>query len=584
MENLDTANLMIINESQENLFFFRQFVECFKCPLIQTASLYPNTSNVVNLKTFYNQKYAIVDRNESYLLNQIENISCSNYCSSDCLPSLITSLADQGKYRLTIHQFGNCSWDIIEYGQNDWLQFLITIIIYFAIICTSHFGIGRYFYSRNQNRSNVPNDDNIITGSIENEYELALCFQRNRYNSIDTFRGLTILLMIFVNYGAGQYHWLQHAPWDGLHLADLVFPFFIFIMGATIAVGFKNISRRPVSKDMIKEKLIKICIRSAKLFLLGLVINSIGSSDITTIRIPGVLQRFALSYGIVASVHLLSIVANKWYLSTNLFLQKIFPLWMEYSLAIIMIFIYSYFTFYWEFDPGCPIGYIGPGGLYDNGSHPFCVGGSAHKIDELIFTSKHCYKGYFGSILYDPDPRIYNPRLWHDPEGLLGTSTSIVLTLIGFQVGHILAYNHEPWARVRKWSLLVIILAISTILNVFVYMIPINKNLWSISFVTATGCLATILFASFYLVIDNQNQYLYWPEGWPFNYAGQNSIFLYMGHEIVHDMLPFTLTFPTDHFRFLSGHIPFLMSNLIGTTVWLLISIHLAKKHFFLTV
>lgn len=127
-------------------------------------------------------------------------------------------------------------------------------------------------------------------------------------------------------------------------------------------------------------------------------------------------------------------------------------------------------------------------------------------------------------------------------------------------------------------------LAISTILNVFVYMIPINKNLWSISFVTATGCLATILFASFYLVIDNQNQYLYWPEGWPFNYAGQNSIFLYMGHEIVHDMLPFTLTFPTDHFRFLSGHIPFLMSNLIGTTVWLLISIHLAKKHFFLTV
>lgn len=80
--------------------------------------------------------------------------------------------------------------------------------------------------------------------------------------------------------------------------------------------------------------------------------------------------------------------------------------------------------------------------------YPYCTGGAARKIDELIFTPQHSYKGFFGSVLYDPGRKM---KLWHDPEGLLGTTTSIVLTLIGLQVGHILVYNHEPWARFRKW-------------------------------------------------------------------------------------------------------------------------------------
>lgn len=85
----------------------------------------------------------------------------------------------------------------------------------------------------------------------------------------------TILLMIFVNYGAGEYNWLKHAPWDGLHLADVVFPFFIFIMGASIAVGFKNLSQR--STFSTSSTFRRVVGRSIKLFLLGLITNSIGS-------------------------------------------------------------------------------------------------------------------------------------------------------------------------------------------------------------------------------------------------------------------------------------------------------------------
>ncbi|OTF71614.1 heparan-alpha-glucosaminide N-acetyltransferase-like protein, partial [Euroglyphus maynei] len=118
-------------------------------------------------------------------------------------------------------------------------------------------------------------------------------------------------------------------------------------------------------------------------------------------------------------------------------------LWPQYALALIMITIYGYLSFGWKFDPDCPLGYVGPGGLYDNISNPFCIGGSAHRIDELLFTANHCYRGNFAGIIYDQG--YFN--LWHDPEGLLGTTNSIVLTIIGLQVGHTVLHNVQPWAR-----------------------------------------------------------------------------------------------------------------------------------------
>lgn len=91
--------------------------------------------------------------------------------------------------------------------------------------------------------------------------------------------------MIFVNYGAGEYHWLKHAPWDGLHLADVVFPFFVFIMGASIAVGFKSLTQR--STFSLRATFRRIVGRSVKLFLLGVVTNSIGSGISSNLVVEG---------------------------------------------------------------------------------------------------------------------------------------------------------------------------------------------------------------------------------------------------------------------------------------------------------
>ncbi|UXI23125.1 Sars1 allergen [Sarcoptes scabiei] len=377
---------------------------------------------------------------------------------------------------------------------------------------------------------------------------------------------MTILLMIFVNYGAGNLTSLKHVPWDGFNLADSVFPFFIFIMGSTIAVSFRNISTINENRSKIITRILK---RSMNLFVLGIIINSIGSADIKTIRIPGVLQRFALSYGIVALTQLVTV---------NLITSSLMPrclncfkLWPQYALASIMLFIYLYFTLFWQFDQNCPIGYMGPGGLYDNISYPFCIGGAAHKIDEIIFTKNHCYRNNFGGVLYDQG--LFN--LWHDPEGLLGTTTSIILTVIGLQVGHTILHNIQPWARFRRLINIVVILAIAACFSVFVLRIPINKNLWSFSFVALNGCLATSIFIIFHYLIDHRK---IWPKGYPLNYPGQNSIMLYLGHEIANDMFPFKLA------SSYSSHIGYLAQDLFSTAIWWIISCWMASKQIFITV
>ncbi|KAK2147653.1 hypothetical protein LSH36_543g05022 [Paralvinella palmiformis] len=122
-----------------------------------------------------------------------------------------------------------------------------------------------------------------------------------RLRSLDTFRGISLLMMIFVNYAGGHYWFFHHAAWDGLTVADLVFPWFVFIMGSSIAVAFKNQLSRNVSR---KELFLKVIRRSLVLFALGLIVgNRIKKGrkvSLCSLRIPGVLQRLAVSYLVVA--------------------------------------------------------------------------------------------------------------------------------------------------------------------------------------------------------------------------------------------------------------------------------------------
>ncbi|KPM05023.1 heparan-alpha-glucosaminide N-acetyltransferase-like protein 1, partial [Sarcoptes scabiei] len=136
----------------------------------------------------------------------------------------------------------NCHLDVLNYGQNQWLNASIVIIIFLALFSSIVYGHDRLdgFWKRFI-RSESPTMIDSPTSTIAinpNSPTIPVSLVSKRFHSIDSFRGMTILLMIFVNYGAGNLTSLKHVPWDGFNLADSVFPFFIFIMGSTIAVRF----------------------------------------------------------------------------------------------------------------------------------------------------------------------------------------------------------------------------------------------------------------------------------------------------------------------------------------------------------
>jgi len=109
----------------------------------------------------------------------------------------------------------------------------------------------------------------------------------SRLLSLDTFRGMCLMIMIFVNYGGGGYWFFDHSSWNGLTVADLVFPWFMWIMGVSMALGFKAASSKGSSSSSLLLTSIR---RAATLIGLGLFLNSGGMDDVQHWRLPGVLQ------------------------------------------------------------------------------------------------------------------------------------------------------------------------------------------------------------------------------------------------------------------------------------------------------
>jgi predicted acyltransferase len=121
-----------------------------------------------------------------------------------------------------------------------------------------------------------------------------------RLESLDCFRGVIICAMVFCNTGGGGFELMEHAPWNGFLLADIIFPGFVWIMGVSSTLSSRSFSSRNVSKT---KQLQDILIRSVKLFLIGLFLANIGKYK--TFRIFGILQRFAIAYFAISILNLL---------------------------------------------------------------------------------------------------------------------------------------------------------------------------------------------------------------------------------------------------------------------------------------
>ena len=296
-----------------------------------------------------------------------------------------------------------------------------------------------------------------------------------RIYSIDIFRGMTIALMIIVNNPGSWGHVyapLLHAKWHGCTLTDLVFPFFLFLVGASMRFAFVKWHYFP-SKEFHKH----IFWRTFSIFLAGIILNAYPfikqDWDWSSFRILGVLQRIALAYGI----------------SALMIIRFDFKQMAQILTGILL--------FYWG------ILWIGASG------DPFGLETNlVRKLDILILGEKHLYRGF---------------GLYFDPEGLLSTIPSVGTVIIGYLMGGMLHTTKNYTDCSKRMAIFGIV--ITLIGYIWGFAFPINKALWTSSYVLFTGGIATIVLSILTYLIDIKN----WKRPfWFFEVFGTNSVFLFM--------------------------------------------------------
>ena len=308
-----------------------------------------------------------------------------------------------------------------------------------------------------------------------------------RVISLDVFRGLTIAAMILVNDPGSWDHIyapLEHAEWNGWTPTDLIFPFFLFIAGISMTLSFASRASRGVTRAPVARHIVR---RSALIFAIGLFLNGFPTFDFHSIRIMGVLQRIALCYLAGGLLYLFTARRDS---SANGRARS--------NVALITGTIVFLLVGYWAVMKFVPVPSYGAGHL--------------GKDDNLgAYVDRTLMGGH-----------LWGESVTWDPEGILSTFPAIATLLIGILAGEWLRSERESG---RKALGLVIagipLLLLGRLLDPY---FPINKNLWTSTFVLFTGGFALLLFAVCYWVVDVRG----WRKGaTPSLVFGRNAILAY---------------------------------------------------------
>lgn len=309
-----------------------------------------------------------------------------------------------------------------------------------------------------------------------------------RFLALDVFRGMTVCFMIIVN-TPGNYETtfapLLHAQWHGFTPTDLVFPSFLFAVGNAMSFVMNKWQNMPSSK--VLGKILK---RTVIIFLLGYLMywfpfftfdeyNHLILKPISETRILGVLQRIALTYSITAC--LLYFLGEKRTLFISIFIL------LAYWIVLL---------------------------VFGDADNPFGKHGNAVlKLDLWLIGSKHLYMG---------------EGFPFDPEGLLSTFPAIVNVAGGYFAGKFLQQKGKTYEALAKLLLVgFLLLAMAHFWN---YVFPINKKLWTSSFVLHTIALDCMLLAAVVYLIDFQKRtkWTYF-----FEVFGKNPLFIYLLSELL---------------------------------------------------
>ena len=299
-----------------------------------------------------------------------------------------------------------------------------------------------------------------------------------RLGSLDMLRGIAIAGMVLVNNPGSWHHmlpWLRHAGWSGYTLADLVFPFFLFAMGASQSFSLADTSH---TGRLPLNLFIRILRRTAILFLLGLFINTLSgllneilngeTYSINNIRIMGILQRIALVY-FAASICIV-------FLSERM-------LWVTTALLLLG---------YWAVLAGVP-------GNLTPGNNP------ALFIDRLLLSTSHLYKG------------------GGDPEGIFSSVSALATALLGYTAGNFL--RQGKGSRTATGKLFAAGILAIALGSLWALWLPVCKDLWTGSYVLVSAGWAAAIFALCNEALKRQGLHRL---GLPLQIMGRNALFVFV--------------------------------------------------------
>ncbi|MCJ7758688.1 MAG: heparan-alpha-glucosaminide N-acetyltransferase domain-containing protein [Gillisia sp.] len=306
---------------------------------------------------------------------------------------------------------------------------------------------------------------------------------QQRYLALDVLRGMTIALMILVNTPgswATIYAPFEHAAWHGFTITDLVFPTFLFVVGNAMSFSLRKFEGK--EENLFLKKIFK---RSILIFLIGLFMsafpflyrNEVGDlafKNLANIRIMGVLQRIALCY-LIASL-------------------LIHYLKLKVAVVASILILFGYWLVMY---------------IFGDQPDPYALtGNAALKFDLMLFRPENLYRG-FGMAF--------------DPEGLLSTFPAVVNVVAGYLAGIFIQKSGNTFSTVWKLVLAGIIAIISA--QIWDPFFPINKAIWTSSYVLLSIGWALIIIALLILIIE-----LWKLKGWTYFFEafGKNPLFIYV--------------------------------------------------------
>lgn len=300
---------------------------------------------------------------------------------------------------------------------------------------------------------------------------------RSRLEALDVFRGMTIAGMMIVNTPGDWDHAyppLLHAEWNGWTPTDTIFPFFLFIVGVSMAFSFAARSKTGEGRSVLLLHTVR---RAATIFFIGFGLNvlSFFLFHRKVVRIPGVLQRIGVCFLAAAILYLL-----------------FGPRGLLPAAAVLL-------SLYWALMTFVPVPGYGVGRLDVEGN-------LAAYVDRAVLKN-HTWK-------HDPN--------W-DPEGLLSTLPAVATTLFGIAAGELLrARRSWPWRLGALMASGTLALSLGLLWNVS---FPINKNLWTSSYSLFMTGMAAVILALCLWVVDVRG-WRAWAK--PFVWLGTNAIALFV--------------------------------------------------------